>query len=83
MPSRFPVEVRKRVVVLARSGTRVAQLAELVADAQGRSGASLRCAVELVQDTRLRLALNVSEELALEAVSYRLEAIEPRLGSRP
>ena len=28
MPSRYPAEVRKQVVDLARSGTRVAQLAE-------------------------------------------------------
>jgi transposase-like protein len=28
MPSRYPAEVRKRVVELARSGTKVAQLAE-------------------------------------------------------
>ena len=28
---------------------------------------------ELVQDTRRRLELNVSEELALEALAYRLE----------
>ena len=28
MPSRYPVEVRRQVVDLARSGTRVAQLAE-------------------------------------------------------
>jgi transposase len=28
MPSRYPVEVRKQVVELARAGTRVAQLAE-------------------------------------------------------
>ena len=59
------------------------RLVELGADAQGRSGASLRCAVELVQDTRLRLALNVSEELALEALSYRVEAIGPKFGSKP
>jgi DNA polymerase-3 subunit delta' len=56
---------------------------ELTQDAEGRGGAPLRAAVELVEDTRLRLALNVSEELALEALSYRVEAIEPRLGSRP
>ena len=61
----------------------VDRIAELGADAQGRSGASLRSAVELVQDTRLRLALNVSEELALEALSYRVEAIGPRFGSKP
>ncbi len=61
----------------------VDRIAELGADAQGRSGASLRSAVELVQDTRLRLALNVSEELALEALSYRVEAIGPKFGSKP
>jgi DNA polymerase III subunit delta' len=48
---------------------------ELEQDARGREGARLREAVELVADTRLRLALNVSEELALEALAYRLEAL--------
>ncbi len=58
--------------------------AELEHDAQGREGPRLREVVELVADTRLRLGLNVSEELALEALAYRLEAaIGPRLGSRP
>jgi DNA polymerase III subunit delta' len=47
--------------------------AELVLDAEGRAAAPLRSAIELVQDTRLRLSLNVSEELALEALSYRVE----------
>jgi DNA polymerase-3 subunit delta' len=47
--------------------------AELEHDMQGLDGARLRAAVELVADTRLRLPLNVSEELALEALSYRLE----------
>jgi len=56
---------------------------ELEQDAQGRAGERLREGIELVQDTRLRLPLNVSEELALEALSYRLEAIGPRLGSMP
>jgi DNA polymerase III subunit delta' len=51
----------------------VDRLAELADDAEGRAGESLRTAVELVQDTRLRLAVNVSEELALEALSYRVE----------
>jgi DNA polymerase III subunit delta' len=46
--------------------------AELEAHASGRSAGSLVRAVELVRDTRLRLALNVSEELALEALVYRL-----------
>jgi DNA polymerase-3 subunit delta' len=47
------------------------RLDELSADSD--RGASVLCAgVELVRDTRLRLALNVSEELALEALFYRL-----------
>jgi DNA polymerase-3 subunit delta' len=53
----------------------VDRLPELTADSQGRLAASLREGVELVADTRLRLALNVSEELALEALAYRLEAL--------
>jgi DNA polymerase-3 subunit delta' len=53
--------------------------AELAADAQGRDAGSLLRGVELVRDTRLRLALNVSEELALEALAYRLADL---LGSR-
>jgi len=40
----------------------------------GRSAAQLRGAVELVAETRMRLQLHVSEELALEVLSYRLEA---------
>jgi DNA polymerase-3 subunit delta' len=47
------------------------RLGELSADADRDAGA-LCAGVELVRDTRLRLALNVSEELALEALSYRL-----------
>jgi len=37
--------------------------------------ARARRAAELVQDTRRRLDLNVSEELALEALSFRLAAV--------
>ena len=37
------------------------------------SPAALLEAVDLVEDTRARLALNVTEELALEALSYRLD----------
>jgi DNA polymerase-3 subunit delta' len=50
----------------------VDRLAELREDAAGPGGERLRDGVELVRDTRLRLALNVSEELALEALAYRL-----------
>lgn len=45
---------------------------ELAASAEGREADSLLRGVELVCDTRLRLSLNVSEELALEALAYRL-----------
>ena len=53
--------------------------AQLEQDAGGQEGrgldpAALRRGVELVADTRLGLSLNVSEELALEALVYRLQA---------
>jgi DNA polymerase-3 subunit delta' len=43
-------------------------------DADGRDAVALRQGVELVADARLSLSLNVSEELALEALAYRLHA---------
>jgi DNA polymerase III subunit delta' len=49
------------------------RLAELEADAGDRDGAQLRDAVELVEDARSRLALNVDEQLTFEALAYRLE----------
>ena len=45
---------------------------QLDSQAHGRDANSLLRAVELVRDTRLRLALNVSEELAIEALAHRL-----------
>jgi DNA polymerase-3 subunit delta' len=48
---------------------------QLEQDAAGRDAAELRRGVELVADTRLGLSLNVSEELALEALAYRLQAL--------
>ena len=48
------------------------RLAELEADG-GRQAGSLRAALELVEETRQRFQLNVSEELACEALAYRLE----------
>jgi DNA polymerase-3 subunit delta' len=50
------------------------RLAALREDAALRDAAAWRSAVELVDDTRAALALNVSEELALEALAYRLES---------
>jgi len=50
----------------------------------GRDPAALWRGIELVGDTRLSLSLNVSEELALEALAYRLEGLlagEPALAA--
>lgn len=49
------------------------RLAQLRADADGLDPAAARRAAGLVQDTRRRLDLNVSEELALEALFFRLQ----------
>ena len=48
---------------------------ELSHDAAGRDPQRLRAGVELVEDTRRRLRSNVTEELALETLAYRLEAL--------
>lgn len=45
---------------------------QLQADAQGCSGGSVRDGIGLICDGRLSLSLNVAEELALEALAYRL-----------
>ena len=50
------------------------RLAELTEDAEGLDPPRARRAVEWVLDTRRRLRLNVSEELALEALWLRLGA---------
>jgi DNA polymerase-3 subunit delta' len=57
---------------LAYNRDRVGQLRSR---ADGLDPGSARRAAELVQDTRRRLDLNVSEELALEALSFRLAAV--------
>jgi DNA polymerase-3 subunit delta' len=49
--------------------------AELAAEAEGADPQKLRAGMELVEDTRQRLVLNVSEELACEALGYRLEGL--------
>ena len=51
------------------------RLTELQERATGLDPNTARRAAELVQDTRRRLDLNVSEELALEALSFRLEDV--------
>jgi DNA polymerase-3 subunit delta' len=50
------------------------RLAELKEDGDV-DPARLRGAIEVVEDTRLRFILNVSEELACEALAYRLERL--------
>jgi DNA polymerase-3 subunit delta' len=57
---------------LAHHSDRAPQLAE---DAEGRSLAQLQAAAELVDDARARLALNVSYDLACEALAFRLERV--------
>jgi DNA polymerase-3 subunit delta' len=47
--------------------------AELLTDAAGRAPERLRAGVDAVAQWRLRLAQNVAEELALEALAYRLQ----------
>ncbi len=51
------------------------RLSQLQSQAAGLDSSRAREAAELVQDTRRRLDLNVSEELALEALSFRLAAV--------
>src|SRR5204863_4561925 len=51
------------------------RLDELQDQAAGLDPSSARRAAELVQDTRRRLDLNVSEELALETLSFRLATV--------
>ena len=52
--------------------------AELASDAEGRGLATLRAAAERVDDSRARLALNVSYDLACEALAFRLERLLAR-----
>lgn len=49
------------------------RLDQLQSQAESLDPGAARRAAELVQDTRRRLDLNVSEELALEALQFRLE----------
>ncbi len=48
------------------------RIAELTADAEGRSAHRLRAAITLVDDARAAFILNPSEELLLEALASRL-----------
>ncbi|MGA8364349.1 MAG: hypothetical protein WB709_07490 [Solirubrobacteraceae bacterium] len=74
------VELWLRDMICLREGARelvygVDRMGELEVDARAHGGASARAGVELVRETRARIALNVGEELALEALAYRLQAL--------
>jgi DNA polymerase-3 subunit delta' len=56
---------------LVRNRDRAAELREDAA--RGIPASSLLAAVELIEETRRRFQLNVTEELACEALAYRLE----------
>jgi DNA polymerase-3 subunit delta' len=58
---------------LVRHRDRMAQLAEDAKAPGGGDPRRLRIAIELVEDTRQRFELNVTEELACEALAYQLE----------
>ncbi len=73
-------ELWLRDMLCVREGARelvyaVDRVEQLCQDALDRDASALRRAVELVADTRLSLSVNVSEELALEALAYRLEGL--------
>jgi DNA polymerase-3 subunit delta' len=73
-------ELWLRDVLCVRAGApeliyAVDRRAQLEEDADGCEQVALRRGIELVSDTRLSLSLNVSEELALEALAYRLQAL--------
>jgi DNA polymerase-3 subunit delta' len=51
------------------------RIEELAEDAQGLDPRRARRGAELVMETRRRLTVNVSEELALEALCFRLEFV--------
>ncbi len=72
-------ELWLRDMMCAREGARelvyaVDRMGELDGDVEAY-GAAARRGVELVRETRARIALNVGEELALEALAYRLQAL--------
>ena len=74
------VELWLRDMMCLREGAQelvygVDRMSELEVDAKAHGGASARAGVELVRETRARIALNVGEELALEALAYRLQAL--------
>ena len=60
---------------LVRNCDRLGELRDDARSAGAADPSRLRVALELVEDTRLRFVLNVSEDLACEALAYRLEQV--------
>jgi DNA polymerase-3 subunit delta' len=60
---------------LVRAVDRVGELRSDLAEVGTTAPGRLRRAIELVEDTRQRFELNVSEDLACEALGYRLERV--------
>ncbi len=72
LASRRGGDGRRRARPGALNADRGAELAE---DAEGLDPRRARRAAELVMGTRRRLSVNVSEELAVEALAFRMEAV--------
>ena len=76
MPSRYPVEVRRQVVELARSGTRVAQLAETF----GMTEASIYSWVKQDRIDRGEVpGLSTEGQMELAASKRRIRQLETEL----
>jgi transposase len=76
MPSRYPAEVRRQVVDLARSGTRVAQLAETF----GMTEATIYNWVNQEKIDRGEVAGQSTEQaLELKAAKRRIRQLETEL----
>jgi transposase len=76
MPRRYPVEVRRQVIELARSGTKVAQLAATF----GMSDATIYNWLKQEKADRGEIAgLSTEEALDLAAAKRRIKQLETEL----
>jgi transposase len=76
MPHRYPAEVRRQVIELARSGTKIAQLAETF----GMSDATIYAWLKQDRVDRGEVAgLSTEEALDLAAAKRRIKQLETEL----